>query len=89
MTFAEGTPDVEFLAQYNDWYPMTNKWHSSQFLCTGVDSREPHYRFEKNRMVWKFELNKNAYRTGYYCETYDFMSFIDPRLMYKERDPDR
>lgn len=40
-------------------------------------------------MVWKFELNKNAYRTGHYCETFDFMSFVDPRLLYKERDPER
>ena len=34
-------------------------------------------------MVWKFELNKNPYRTGVYCETHDFMLFIDPRIIYK------
>ena len=29
LKFKEGTPMLDFLAQYNDYYPMTNKWHSS------------------------------------------------------------
>ena len=40
------------MARYNEWYPMTNKWYSIQHMCTGIDTREPQYRFEDNRMVW-------------------------------------
>ena len=29
LTFNEHGMILEFLGQYNDYYPMTNKWHSS------------------------------------------------------------
>lgn len=58
-----------YLARWNDYYPMVNKWHSSQALCTGIEARDPNFRFERNRFVISYQLNKNAMRTGAYCET--------------------
>jgi hypothetical protein len=65
---------------------MTNKWFSAQALCTGVDAREPQYRFEKNRVVVSYELNKNQMRVGYYCETEDFARMIKPENIFSEQD---
>jgi hypothetical protein len=30
-----------FLAQYNEYYPMPEKWTSMAERCTGVEMREP------------------------------------------------
>ena len=71
---------MNFLARGNYWYPMTNKWHSLWHMCTGMDTLEPNYRFERNRMVWSFELNKNSHRMGMFCESPPQMQYTDPRL---------
>ena len=58
---------------------MTNKWYSLQHMCTGVDTLEPSYRFEGNRMIWSHQLDKNQHRMGMFCESQNQTMYADPR----------
>lgn len=78
-----------FLAQFNEYYPIPEKWMSQQELCTGVQTREPMPYFDGHRAVYQMKLNKNMIEMGDYCETDDFMRQQDPRFLYEKNDPDR
>ena len=62
-----------FLAQYNEYYPMPEKWQSVQMLCTGIETREPLHWFDNNRLVFTYELNKNAVDAEQLCDSEQFM----------------
>ena len=42
------------LAQYNEYYPLPEKWQSIPMLCTSVETHDPHYWFDKNRLVFTY-----------------------------------
>lgn len=54
-----------------------------------METRQPQYFFDQNRLVIHYELNKNPVNTDDYCDSEDFMRQIDPRVLYKENDPAR
>ena len=78
-----------FLAKYNEYYPMPEKWQSEVERCTGVETREPHHWFDSDRAVLTFELNKNMINMDGLCDGEHLMRNVDPRYLYEENDPGR
>ena len=73
LTFQAHEMVLGFLAQYNEYYPMPEKWQSVQMLCTGIETREPLHWFDNNRLVFTYELNKNAVDPEQLCDSEQFM----------------
>lgn len=78
-----------FLAQFNEYYPMPEKWGSNYEKCTGVESLEPQHWSNKNRMILTYELNPKMINMEQLCDSDMMTENIDPRFLYKERDPGR
>jgi len=78
-----------FLAQYNEYYPMPEKWGSITEKCTGVEMREPQHWSDKNRMIWTYELNPSMHNMDELCEKEQHAREIDPRYLYGENDLER
>lgn len=53
-------------------------------MCTGMDTLEPNYRIEDDRLVWSLQLNKNPYTMGMFCESKDYLMYNDPRQELSE-----
>ena len=71
---------VSFLAKYNEWYPMNEKWISMFLVCTGMDTRDQTFNVDNNRLVITYALNKNPYKVGSFCDSEHFLNRTDPRL---------
>lgn len=78
-----------FLAKYNEYYPMPEKWNSIAEQCTGVETREPHHWFDNDRLVFTYELNKKMIDMDDLCDGEHLARNIDPRYLYEENDPGR
>ena len=78
-----------FLGQYNEYYPMPEKWMHHHELCSGIETREAHVWFDQNRAVVTYDLNKKMIDSEDYCDSIEFMREIDPRLLYDNNDPGR
>lgn len=68
---------------------MPEKWMNEQALCSGVETREPHYWFDANRFVSTFEINWKQIGTDNLCDDFGERAQVDPRNLYFENDPDR
>lgn len=80
-----------YLAQYNEWYPMPEKWHSEQASCSGFDTREPWYWFDEHRLVFTYEIldYKKTIDMDSICDDVWMRSQIDPRNLYRDFNPVR
>lgn len=68
---------------------MPEKWMNEQAICSGVETREPHYWFDANRFVSTFEINWKQIGTDNLCDDFGERAQVDPRNLYFENDPDR
>ena len=78
-----------FLAQYNEYYPMPEKWGNVAERCAGIETREPQHWSDKNRMIWTYELNPKMINMEQLCDSDIQVIETDPRYLYKENDPNR
>ena len=78
---------VGFLASFNEWYPLVEKQWFYMLSCAGMDTLQPRIFFDKNRFVWQYQFNQNFYKMGDYCNTEDLMRKLDPRALFKEKNP--
>ena len=78
---------ASFLAKYNEWYPMHEKWISTQLVCTGMDTRDQTFNIDNNRFVITNALNKNPYKVGGFCDSEFFLNRTDPRRFGFISDP--
>ena len=89
LTWEEHGMILGFLAKYNEYYPMPEKWESQVERCTGIEYREPHHWFDGERLVFSYELNKKMIDMDGLCDGENMMRNVDPRYLYEENDPDR
>ena len=68
---------------------MPEKWNSVAEQCTGIETREPHHWFDKDRLVFTYELNKKMIDMDDLCDGEHLARNIDPRYLYEENDPGR
>jgi len=62
-----------------EWYPMPEKWLSTQALCSGMDVKEHKLNFDENRLVMSFQLNKKKMNVGDFCDNEAWVNMTDPR----------
>lgn len=73
-----------FMASWNEYYPMVEKWLSQQLMCSGFDYREPFYSFDGNRLLFRYEIIDEEPVVGDYCESEYFMSKLDYRVIFAQ-----
>ena len=69
LSFQDDQGVLGFLGQFNEWYPMPEKWMNEQALCSGLETREPLYWFDQKRMVFTYEINKEQIDTDDHCDS--------------------
>ena len=68
---------------------MPEKWMNEQALCSGLETKEPLYWFDENRMVFTYEINRKQFDTDEYCDSNGMRGQLDPRNLYFANDWDR
>ena len=66
----------------NEWSPFPEKHGTNVERCSGVETRQPLHYFEKNRVYYSFELNKEMIDMEDFCDSEWVMKKVDPRLVY-------
>lgn len=69
LSFQDRQGVLGFLGQFNEWYPMPEKWQNEQAACSGMETREPLFWFDEKRMVWTFEINHRTVDMDDYCDS--------------------
>ena len=52
----------------NTWYTPVANERSFIMLCSGIQFREPQFRFEDNKLVMSTKLDKNPLNISEYCD---------------------
>ena len=89
LSFRDDQGILGFLGQFNEWYPMPEKWMNEQALCSGVETREPLYWIDSNSLVGTFEINHKQFGSDDLCDNLGMRQQIDPRNLYFENDQER
>lgn len=69
------------IGQFSEYYQMPEKEMSKQLLCAGIETRQPIFWFDKNRMVATFDIEKNFVDGDMLCDSKSMMEDLDPRLI--------
>ena len=64
---------------------MFYKPFTSDVLCSGADTKGGRYKIEGNKMKWSYQMEKNVYKMGDWCDDHDFIQDKDPRFTLKAR----
>jgi hypothetical protein len=89
LTWEEHGMILGFLAKYNEYYPMPEKWNSESERCSGIETREPLHWFESDRLVFSYPINRDMIDMDDLCDGEHMMRNIDPRYLYDQNDPGR
>mmetsp|Transcript_13789 Transcript_13789/g.21539 ORF Transcript_13789/g.21539 Transcript_13789/m.21539 type:complete len:346 (-) Transcript_13789:964-2001(-) len=73
-----------FYAKNNEYYPITPKHSHELEFCTGMESKEPWYWVDEDRLVLTMELNEKQLASIEFCNSDRFLAKIDPTVFKNE-----
>jgi hypothetical protein len=68
----------------NEWSPFPEKYGYNVERCTGVETMQPFHYFDKNRLIYSMEINRNIMDMEDFCDSEFYMLKIDPRFVFTE-----